>query len=78
MGSGVIGPSIILDLGTRWRQVVSFTAMHLLDRRLCGPQSLSGHCGEEKIPASARNQNPAIQSIACHYMNRAIEDNIKK
>jgi hypothetical protein len=50
--------SIILDLGTRWRRMVSFTPLPLnprgkgsrypLDRRPARPQSRSGHCGEEK------------------------------
>jgi hypothetical protein len=49
--------STILDLGTRWRWVVSFTTRPLYprgksprypDRRLRGPQSRSGR-GEEKI-----------------------------
>jgi hypothetical protein len=49
--------SIFLDLGTRWRSVVSFTPRLLyhrakrphypLDRRLGGPQSQSGRHGEE-------------------------------
>jgi hypothetical protein len=48
----------ILDLGTRWRRVVSFTARLLnpqgnspwypLNWRLGGPQSRSGRGGEEK------------------------------
>jgi hypothetical protein len=56
-GSGGIAPHI-LDLDTRWRQVVSFTLRPLylqgkspwypLDRRLGVPQSHSGHGGEEK------------------------------
>jgi hypothetical protein len=56
-GSGGIAPHI-LDLGTRWRWVVSFTLRPLypqgkrpsypLDRRLGGPQSRSGRGGEEK------------------------------
>jgi hypothetical protein len=45
--------STILDLGTRWRWVVSLTPRPLyprypLDRRLGGPQSRSGRSGEEK------------------------------
>jgi hypothetical protein len=50
--------SNFLDLGTRWRRVVSFTPLPLyprgkrlrypLDRRLGRPQSRSGRCGEEK------------------------------
>jgi hypothetical protein len=48
----------ILDLDTRWKWVVSFTLRPLypqgksscysLDKRLGGPQSRSGRCGEEK------------------------------
>jgi len=55
-GSGSIAPCI-LDLGIRWRWVGSFTPWPLyppgkspkyqLDRRLSGPQSQSGHSGEE-------------------------------
>jgi hypothetical protein len=51
--------SAILDLGIRGRWVVSFTPLPLyprgkiprypLDRRLSGPQSQSGRCGEETI-----------------------------
>jgi hypothetical protein len=56
-GSGGIAPSI-LELGTKWRLVVSFTARPLypqgkspwypFDRSLGGPQSRFGHGGEEK------------------------------
>jgi hypothetical protein len=56
-GSGCIAP-LILELGTRWRWVVSFTPRPLypqgkspwypLDRGLGGPQSSSGRGGEEK------------------------------
>jgi hypothetical protein len=55
--SGDIAPRI-LDIGTRWRLVVSFTLRPLypqgkssrcpLDRRLGEPQSRSGRGGEEK------------------------------
>jgi hypothetical protein len=55
LGSGGISPHI-LDLGIRWRLLVSFRPRSLylrgksprypLNRRLCGPQSLSGHGGE--------------------------------
>jgi hypothetical protein len=55
--SGGIAPRI-LDFGTRWRCVVSFTPRPIypqgnslrypLDRRLDGPQSRSGRGGEEK------------------------------
>jgi hypothetical protein len=54
---GGIAPSII-DLGSRWNRVVSFTPRPLyslgksssypLDRRLGGPQSRSVRGGEEK------------------------------
>jgi hypothetical protein len=50
--------SIFLDLGTRWRWMVSLTSLlfypqgksqqYPLGRRLGGPQNLSGLCGEEK------------------------------
>jgi hypothetical protein len=56
LGSGGIAPRI-LNLGIRWRRVVSFIPRPLypqgkisrypLDRRLGGPQSRSGHGGEE-------------------------------
>jgi hypothetical protein len=56
-GSGGIAPRI-LDLGTKWRWVVSFMPRPLysqgksprypLDRRLGGPQSRSGRGGEDK------------------------------
>jgi hypothetical protein len=56
-GSWGVAPRI-LDLGTRWRWVVSFTPWPLylqrkspwypFDRRLAGPQSRSGRVGEEK------------------------------
>jgi hypothetical protein len=51
--------STIHALCTRWSWVVIFTLLPLyprgqspgypVDRRLVGPQNLSGHCGEEKI-----------------------------
>jgi hypothetical protein len=57
LGSGGIPPRII-ELGTRWRWVVSFTPWplyprgkslwYLLDRRLGGPQIRSGRGSEEK------------------------------
>jgi hypothetical protein len=50
--------SIILDLDTRWKAVVSFTRLPLnprrqntqyaLNKRLCGPQRQSGRYGGEK------------------------------
>jgi hypothetical protein len=50
--------SIILEIGSRWRWVVSFRSRpfylrekiprYPFNRRLGGPQSRSGLCGEEK------------------------------
>jgi hypothetical protein len=69
-GSGGIGPRI-LNLGTRWKWVVSFTPRplypqrkspwYLLDRRLGGSQSRCGRGGEEKNsqpPPGIEPQNP--------------------
>jgi hypothetical protein len=66
--------SIILDLGTRWRWVVTFTPRphfprgkiprYSLDRRLGGPQSRSGRCGGERNLALAGNRTPAVQPVA--------------
>jgi hypothetical protein len=75
--SGGIAPRII-DIGSRWRWVVSFTPRPLypqgksplypLDRRLGGPQSRSGRGGEEKnsqhIPGL---EPPIIQPVAQRY-----------
>jgi hypothetical protein len=54
--------------------VVSFTRLaalpraksrrYPLDRRLGGPQSLSGRYGEEKTIARAQNRTPVIQPVA--------------
>jgi hypothetical protein len=70
MGEWGIAPRI-LDLGTRWRWVVSFTPRPLylpgknplypLDRRLGGPHSRSGRGGEEKNsqpPPGIEPENP--------------------
>jgi hypothetical protein len=77
-GSGDIVPCI-LDLGTRWRWVVSFTPRPLypegkspLDRRVGGPQSRSGH-GEQK------NSQPIIIIIIIIIIIReTISEDIKK
>jgi hypothetical protein len=67
--------SIILDLGTRWRWSAScpsrFTPWgnsprYPLDRRLGGPQSWSGRCGEKSL-APARNRTRAVQHVLCRY-----------
>jgi hypothetical protein len=69
LGSGGIAPCI-LDLGTRWRWVVSFTTQSLysqgkgpwcpLDRSLSGPQSQSGRGGEEKNSQPRPGLEPRI------------------
>jgi hypothetical protein len=66
--SGGTAPRV-LELGTGWRWVVSFTPRLLypqgkspwypLDRSLGGPQSRSGRGGEEKI-----SQLPIVQPVA--------------
>jgi hypothetical protein len=67
--SGVLA-SCILNLGTRWRWVVSFTLWPLyprypLDWRLCGLQSRSGRDDEEKnIPAPVGDRTPVVQLVA--------------
>jgi hypothetical protein len=64
-----------LDLGTRWRWVVSFTPRPLypkgkgpwykLDRRPYGPRSQSGRGGEEKNSQPLPGlEQPIIQSVA--------------
>jgi hypothetical protein len=81
--SGGIAPRI-LDLGTRWRWVVSFTTQPLcpqgkrpwypLDRRLGGPQSRSGRGGEEKIPQclpALELRTPIIQPVTCCFTDWA-------
>jgi hypothetical protein len=78
--------SNILDLGTRRRWAVNSmplllytwgkSAWYLSDRSLDGPQSWSGHCGEEKSLASTRDLIPAIQPITLCYINWAIPANI--
>jgi hypothetical protein len=76
-GSGGIAPRI-LDLGTRWRRVVSLTPQLIypkvkspwypLDRRLGGPQSRSGRGGEEKnSQLLQRLEPPIIQLVAQRY-----------
>jgi hypothetical protein len=42
-----------------------------LDRRLGGPQSQSGSCGEDKSLAPAGNQTLAIQPVACRYAEQS-------
>jgi hypothetical protein len=68
--------STILDLSTRWGWVVGFTPRppysrrkrprYTLDRRLCGPQSRSGHCVGEK------SGTPAVKPVARCFTEWAI------
>jgi hypothetical protein len=74
--SGGIAPRI-LDLGTRWRWVVSFTPPSLhpqgnspwypLERRLSGPQSRSGRSDEKNSQLLPGLEPPTIQPIAQLY-----------
>jgi hypothetical protein len=74
--NGGITPHL-LNHGSRWRWVVSFTPRPLylrgksprypLDRRLGGPQSRSGHSGDEEnksLPFPAGNRTLVVQPIA--------------
>jgi hypothetical protein len=64
--------STILDLGTRWRCVVSFTSLplyprenspkYLLDRRLGGPQSKSTE--EKNVKPAESRRTPTVQPVA--------------
>jgi hypothetical protein len=65
-------------IGTRWKWVVNFTPWtlyphgknpwYLLDRRLGGPQSWSGHGGKEKTSQSLSGlESLIIKPIAQHY-----------
>jgi hypothetical protein len=47
-------------------EVVSFTRLYLLDRRLGGPQSRSRRGGEEKkpVPAPTENRTPVARAVA--------------
>jgi hypothetical protein len=48
-------------------------ARYPLDRRLCGRQSRSGRCGVEKNSFfSAGNRTPAVQLVACRYIDWTI------
>jgi hypothetical protein len=72
--------STFLDLSTRWRRVVSFTARTLYprypsDSRVGGPQSRSGCCEQEKHLALAGNQTPAVQSLTSCYTDWVIKIN---
>jgi hypothetical protein len=81
-GSGGID-SRILDLGTRWRWVVSFTPQgkspwYLLDRRLGGSQSRSGRSGEEKNSEPLPGlEPPIIQPVAQCYTTELSNAEVK-
>jgi hypothetical protein len=68
-----------INLGTIWSDSSSglFTPgancpQYPLSRRLGGPHSQSGRCGEEDVLHLAGNQKNAIQSVTRHYIDRAI------
>jgi hypothetical protein len=73
--------STILDLGTRWRWVVSLTLQPLyppgnrprypLDRRLGGSQCQSGRCGEEKhiLPSKESNRDRLARSRLLYQLS---------
>jgi hypothetical protein len=61
--------STILNLGSRWKSVVSFTTLPLylrcpLDWRLGGSQSRCGHWRKEKYLSPAGNRTPAVRPVA--------------
>jgi hypothetical protein len=80
--------SVIIDLGTRWRWVVSFTPRPLypwgnsptcpLYRRLDGPQNRSGSYEEEKNLAPAGNRTPTLQIVARRYTDWDIQFHMKQ
>jgi hypothetical protein len=73
--------SKILDLSTRWKRVVSFTSLPLypwgkihrypLDRRLGRP--IAG-LDADTILTTTENRTPALQPVARHYTDWAIEN----
>jgi hypothetical protein len=88
-GSGGIAP-LILDLGTKWMWVVSFTPRPLyrqgkspwypLDKRMGGPQSRSGRGSEKKnsqLPPGMEPRTPIVQPIAQRCTDWAITAIIK-
>jgi hypothetical protein len=76
--------STILDLGTIWIRVVTFTPRPLypwgnhpwypLNKRLGGPQSLFGRYGEGKALVPSGKQTPAVQRVACRYTESVINE----
>jgi hypothetical protein len=75
MGSGCIDPRF-LDLGTSWREVVSFTPlpekMSTVFGRLSRTQNRSGY-GEGKILDAAGTRNPTAASRRTDYAVVALE-----
>jgi hypothetical protein len=67
--------STILNFGTSWRRVVSITPLSLypqgngprdrLHRRLCVPQSRSGHYGEDKNLLPSPGNEPRLTTLPC-------------
>jgi hypothetical protein len=83
-GSGCVDPHFF-DLGTSWRRVVRFmprplyprgkNPLYPLDRKLGGPQNLSGRRGGEKILDPSQDSNfdsSVIQPVASGYTDRDI------
>jgi hypothetical protein len=68
--------STILDLGTRWWWVVSFTPGRSRSTRWIGgsvgPRAGVDALEERKIFPSVRNRTPAVQSVARRYTDWAI------
>jgi hypothetical protein len=72
MGSEYIDPHI-LDFGTNWNGMISFTPrplypqwnspQYLLSRRLCGPQNLSGRNGEDIFTPTGTRTPTFSQSL---------------
>jgi hypothetical protein len=74
-GGGGIAPCI-LNLGSRWSVVVSFTSRgksprYTLYRELVGPQSRSGRDGKEKNSYPYWESNPASSSYLSYYTDSA-------
>jgi hypothetical protein len=80
MGSGC--KSHFVELGNSWRWVVSFTSWPLysrgkspqyqLDRRLGGPHSRSGHCGDTSLHRDSNSDPSVVQPVASHFIDYAI------
>jgi hypothetical protein len=74
----------ILNLGTIWKSVGSFTSLPLypqypLDRRLGGPQSRCGRGGEEKnsFPSYSENSPNTVKASKSRKLGWAIHVNRK-